>query len=191
MSLRITSVRRRLAAGGLALAGLLAGCRTAPPEGLAPVAGFDAAAYLGRWYEIARIDHRFERGLTHCEANYSLRPDGGIRVLNRGYNPAAGAWREAEGVARLRGDPAEGSLAVSFFWPFSAGYHVLAWERQAPSYAVVCSGSRDYLWFLARERTLPPATLRALLQQAQTWGFETNRLLFVPQAPPVAPIGDR
>jgi len=166
------------------------GCRTAPPAGLKPVAGFRADAYLGSWYEIARIDHYFERGLTQCQAEYSLRPDGAIRVQNRGFDPVHGQWREAEGVARFRGDRQVGSLKVSFFGPFYGGYHVLAWETNAPSYAVVCS-SRDYLWLLARERTLPPLAIRSFLQQAAAWGFSTNRLLFTPQEPPVTDAGAR
>jgi apolipoprotein D and lipocalin family protein len=163
---------------------LLAGCGTAPPEGVAPVKNFELHAYLGTWYEIARIDHSFERGLTHCQAEYATRPDGAVRVLNRGYDPARREWRQAEGVARFRGDLHTGSLRVSFFGPFYGGYHVLAWQTNAPAYAVVCS-SRDYLWFLARERQLPAETIDQLLQQANGWGFDTNRLLFVPQTPPV------
>lgn len=173
------------AVGVVVLAFVFAGCQTAPPRGLTPVSGFAAERYLGTWYEIARIDHSFERGLTHCQADYSLRPDGAIRVLNSGFDPSRQGWRSAEGVARFRGDPHTGSLKVSFFGPFYAGYHVLAWETNAPSYAVVCSNNRNYLWLLARERSLPPAMVDALLQQAQGWGFATNRLLFVPQdAPP-------
>ena len=172
------------------LAGFLTGCQTAPPQGLTPVSGFDAAAYLGRWYEIARIDHSFEEGLTHCQANYSARSNGTIRVLNCGYDPAQHAWREAEGVARFRGDAQTGSLKVSFFGPFYAGYHVLAWKTNAPSYAVVCSNSRDYLWLLARDRQLPAPVIEQVLQQAQAWGFATNRLLFVPQGDlPGAAVG--
>jgi len=171
----------RIVAGAAALAGALTGCQTAPPKGLSPISGFAAEAYLGTWYEIARIDHSFERGLTHCQACYARRPDGAIRVLNRGFDPVHQAWRQAEGVARFRGDPHTGSLKVSFFGPFYAGYHVLAWQTNAPSYAVVCSNSRDYLWFLSRERHLPSATIDTLLLQAQAWGFATNRLLFVAQ----------
>ena len=112
-----------------------------------------------------------------------MRPDGAIRVLNCGFDPERKQWREAEGVARFRDDSHTGSLKVSFFGPFYAGYHVLAWETNAPSYAVVCSNSRDYLWVLARDRQLPAAKLELLLQQAQAWGFATNQLLFVPQNP--------
>ena len=175
-------VCRRLVMSAMALVGLV-GCQTAPPAGLTPVSDFRPEAYLGTWYEMARIDHSFERGLTHCQAIYSQRSDGALRVLNRGFDPLRQEWREAEGVARFRSDAHTGSLKVSFFGPFYAGYHVLAWEPRAPSYAVVCSNTRDYLWILARERALPPATLRQIIQQVQTWGFATNRLLFVTQAP--------
>jgi apolipoprotein D and lipocalin family protein len=164
----------------------LAGCRTAPPEGLLAVRAFEIQDYLGTWYEIARMDHWFERGLTHCQAEYALRPDRSVRVINRGYDPVAQAWREAEGVARFRDDPRVGSLRVSFFGPFYGGYHVLAWETNAPSYAVVCGDSRAYFWILARDRQLPASTLQPLLRQVEAWGFDTNQVLHVVQALPPA-----
>ena len=99
---------------------LLAGC-TRVPAGLRPVTGFDSQRYLGKWYEIARLDHSFERGLTNVTAEYAVRPDGSISVVNRGYSPRAGKWRQVRGVARFRGDKTVGSLSVCFFWPFWGG----------------------------------------------------------------------
>ena len=99
---------------------LLAGCAQIP-DGVQAVEGFDTARYLGKWYEIARLDHRFERGLTNVTAVYTARDDGSIGVDNRGFDPAKGEWRQAEGRAKLAGAPGSGMLKVSFFGPFYGG----------------------------------------------------------------------
>ena len=165
----------------LAMLMLAAGCGTnRPPRGIQPVAGFDLQAYLGTWYEIARLDHVFERGLEQVCAEYALNSDGSVRVLNSGYDPARKRWRSAEGRARFAGAPDVGSLAVSFFGPFYAGYHVFALDPR--EYALVTSGSRNYLWILARSKTLRPERTAALLAQAAAAGFDTNALIWVRQA---------
>lgn len=168
-----------IAALALLLA-LAAGCGTRPPAGVQPVADFDLNRYLGTWHEIARLDHAFERGLEQVRAEYSLRPDGTVRVRNSGYDPAAKKWKTAEGRARLAGRPDVASLEVSFFRPFWAGYHVFALDPER--YALVTSGSRDYLWLLAREKTLAEPLRRELLATAAAAGFDTNRLVWVPPA---------
>lgn len=160
------------------LATMLVGC-TGMPKGVEPVRGFALDRYLGRWYEIARLDHSFERGLTDVTATYSLRSDGGIDVVNRGYDAAKGEWREAKGRAYFLGDPDEASLKVTFFWPFYGGYHVIALDRSHYRYALVSGPSREYLWILARERVLPEAVLRELLGIAQVNGFDTKALIYV------------
>ncbi|MBL8259675.1 MAG: lipocalin family protein [Candidatus Competibacteraceae bacterium] len=159
----------------------LAGCAVAPPGDVTPVTGFDLDRYLGKWYEIARLDHPFERGLSNISATYSVRDDGGVRVLNRGYNDRAGAWKEAEGRAYFTSDPNIGSLKVSFFGPFYGGYHVIALDRSAYSYAMISGPNRDYLWILARSRQLPSAVLDDLLKQAKDLGFPADRLIWVRQ----------
>ena len=88
------------------------------PEGIEPVDNFELEPYLGTWYEIARLDHSFQRGMSNVTANYSLREDGGVAVLNRGYRVGKGEWDEAEGKAYFVGDPGIGQLKVSFFGPF-------------------------------------------------------------------------
>lgn len=163
---------------------LATGC-TKVPEGLQPVTGFDVNRYLGTWYEIARLDHSFERGLQNVTAEYSEGPDGAIRVLNRGYNPAKRTWEEAEGTAKFLGDRHTGSLKVSFFGPFYGGYHILAVDRDY-RYAMLTGPSRAYLWILAREDHLPEDVLQGLLHQAQVWGFNTDKLVRVSHAPPEA-----
>jgi len=155
---------------------LLAGC-TGIPEGVRPVTGFQLDRYLGTWHEIARLDHSFERGLTDVSATYSRRSDGGVDVLNRGYNAAKGRWEEARGRAYFLDSPEVGSLEVSFFGPFYGGYHIFALD---PDYrwALVAGYDHDYLWILARERQLPPDLLEDLLARARKAGFATDALIF-------------
>lgn len=160
---------------------LLVGCAVAPPSGVTPITGFDVNRYLGHWYEIARLDHSFERGLSQVSAHYSQRDDGGIKVLNRGFNDRAGIWKEAEGRAYFTGEPTIGSLKVSFFGPFYGGYHLIALDQEQYSYAMISGPSRDYLWILARTRQLPPTVLENLLQQAKALGFATDALIWVRQ----------
>lgn len=156
---------------------LLAGC-AGIPEGVEPVTDFDLKRYLGRWYEIARLDHPFERGLSNVTATYRLRTDGGIEVVNRGYDEKKGHWREARGRAYPIGDPSVGRLKVSFFGPFYGGYNILALDQKNYRYALVCGPDRSHLWILARSRTLSPATLQPLIVQARRLGFDTDRLIY-------------
>lgn len=163
----------------LVLLGLLAGC-TGIPDGVAPVRGFQAERYLGTWYEIARLDHSFERGLSDVSATYTRRADGGIDVLNKGYDPAKGAWREAEGRAYFIASPDIASLKVSFFGPFYGGYHVMALD---PDYrwAMVAGPSHDYFWILARTPSLPDELVEELVRTARRAGFDLSGLVRVGQ----------
>lgn len=158
-------------------AALLSGCATAP-EGVTPVGGFELDRYLGVWHEVARLDHRFERGLTGVSAEYSLRPDGGVKVLNRGYSAAKGEWKQAEGRAYFTGDKTVGQLKVSFFRPFYGGYNIIELDKTGYSYALVAGPSRDYLWILARRPELPARVLEELKSRAAALGFETDKLIY-------------
>ena len=154
------------------------GC-TGVPEGLEPVKDFQPDRYLGKWYEIARLDHSFERNLNNVSATYARGENGDIRVLNRGFNAQSGTWEEIEGKARFQIDETIGSLKVSFFWPFYGGYHIIALDRQAYNYAMVAGPSRSYLWILARNRTLEEPIYNELVALAESLGFETARLIRV------------
>jgi apolipoprotein D and lipocalin family protein len=156
---------------------LLAGCAQIP-QGVEPVQGFDSRRYLGTWYEIARLDHRFERGLADVTATYSAREDGSIGVLNRGYDEAEGRWREIEGRARFVGPPDVGSLSVSFFGPFYGGYNVVDLDAEY-QIALVCGPARDYLWVLARRPDPPRAELERVVRRAAELGFDTASLVYV------------
>ncbi len=156
----------------------LTGC-VGIPEGVKPVGYFDLERYLGDWYEIARLDHSFERGLSRVTANYSLRSDGGVRVLNRGYSEKEGKWKEAEGKAYFARGRDEGYLKVSFFGPFYGSYIILELDRDRYQYALVCGPSRSYLWILARSPRIDRAILDALVAKAAQLGFDTSQLIFV------------
>jgi len=168
----------RLAAMVLALAWCLAGC-TGIPAGITPVDNFEIDRYLGTWYEIARLDHSFERGLRRVTADYSPGEDGGVGVLNRGLSDE-GEWRSAEGKAYFVGPDNIGHLKVSFFWPFYASYIVFELDDQY-RYAFVCGYNRSYLWLLARAPNVDEAVRQRFVQRATELGFATDQLIFVDQ----------
>jgi len=156
----------------------IAGC-SAVPEGLTPVTGFETERYLGKWYEIARLDHRFERNLNNVSATYTRSENGEIQVLNRGYDVKTKEWKEIEGHARLLEGETVGSLKVSFFGPFYGGYHIIELDEQNYSYSMVSGPSRSYLWILARTTTLDDAVYEELVAKASGWGFDTAGLIKV------------
>lgn len=157
---------------------LLSGC-VGVPKGIAPVSGFDVNRYMGKWYEIARLDHRFERGLSHVSADYALANDGSVTVINKGYDAQKDQWKEARGRALFVGSDTVGQLKVSFFGPFYGGYNVIALDKDHYQYALVCGPDRSYLWILARSTTLPESVLKELLASAKSMGFDTDKLIFV------------
>ena len=159
----------------------IGGC-VAIPTDIEPVQGFELQRYLGRWYEIARLDHSFERGLVNVTADYSLDEDGRVRVVNRGYRSADDQWETAEGVGAFVGATDVGRLKVSFFGPFYGGYNIIALDKDNYSYAMVCGPSLSYLWILAREPRLDPAVTEDLMARARALGFATEQLIVVEQA---------
>jgi apolipoprotein D and lipocalin family protein len=163
-----------------ALVLLLMGC-VGIPENVKPVDCFKLEQYLGKWYEIARLDHSFERGLTRVSANYSLRDDGGVKVINRGYLAKENKWKEVEGKAYFAGRPDQGFLKVSFFGPFYGSYIVIELDHDNYHYALVCGPDKSYLWILAREPGIKEDVKNNLIAKAAALGFETNKLIFVDQ----------
>lgn len=157
---------------------LLSGCMGIP-ENVSPVDGFRLEKYLGQWYEIARLDHSFERGLSRVTANYSLREDGGVRVLNRGYSEKDKSWKEAEGKAYFVQSPDQGYLKVSFFGPFYGSYIVFELDRENYQYAIVSGPDKSYLWILARNPDMKKELRDRLVAAAEKRGFHTSKLIFV------------
>ena len=165
-------------AGLLLFALLLTACTT-PPKGIEPISSFEIERYLGKWYEIARLDHSFERGLTRVTAEYSLRDDGGVNVINRGYDAKAGKWKEANGKAYFVEAPDIGQLKVSFFGPFYGGYTIMELDRQDYQYSLVSGPNRSYLWLLSRTPLLDQAVVEKLVKLAADNGFPTDELIYV------------
>ena len=158
----------------------LAGCSNIPSS-VQAVQDFDVNRYLGKWYEIARLDHSFERGLTDVYTIYSLRKDGGINVLNRGFDKNSGKWKQVLGRAYFVKGKTVGRLKVTFFWPLYGGYNVISLDHDNYSYSLVCGPTKSYLWILAREKTLSKSTIDKLVKTAADAGFNTEELIFVEQ----------
>jgi len=152
-------------------------CKTKPAKAV-PVQPFDQEKYLGKWYEIARIDFFFERHLSNTTAEYSLNEDGTIRVKNRGFNTKKGEWEESIGQAKMAGEPDEAKLKVSFFGPFYSGYNVIAIDENYNN-ALVCGKNLGYLWILSRKKTISERTKSKFLKIAESIGYNTSRLIWV------------
>ena len=157
---------------------LLTGC-VGIPENVKPVDNFRLEKYLGKWYEIARLDHSFERGLTRVTADYSMRPDGSVRVVNRGYSAKDSKWKEAAGKAYSVKEPDQGFLKVSFFGPFYGSYVVFALDHENYQYSLVAGPSKSYLWLLARSPKMNEDIKNDLIAKARAAGFDTNKLVYV------------
>ena len=169
----------------VALLGLATACTT-PPDGITPVTPFDITRYAGKWFEVARLDHSFERGLTDVSATYRLQTDGSVQVINRGFATDKGEWKQVDGKALFTGDANRASLKVSFFGPFYGGYHVIALDQQGYRWSMVIGPTRDYVWILARDRQLPASVREQLVAKARQLGVEVDKLIWVEQKRPDA-----
>ena len=156
---------------------VMGGC-TGIPENIQPVTDFKLNSYLGQWYEVARLEHSFEKDLTQVTANYSMREDGSVKVINRGYLPAKQEWKEAEGTAYFMAEPNVGYLKVSFFRPFYGSYVVIALDKKDYQYSLVTSSDKSYLWILARTPHLSSQIQTELVSTAKALGFETEKLIY-------------
>lgn len=162
---------------------VLVACSTGVPSGVKAVTPFDIQRYQGQWYEVARLDHSFERGLSHVTAEYTPQPNGDVSVINRGFNAKDTQWKKAEGVAKFLGETNVGSFKVSFFGPFYGGYHVIALDSENYQWAIVAGADKSYLWLLSRQPSLTDEVKKTLLAQAQKQGFDTQKLIWVDHAP--------
>ncbi|MDO7597584.1 MAG: lipocalin family protein [Pseudomonadota bacterium] len=151
------------------------------PDNITPVKKFELDRYLGKWYEIARLDHSFERGLEKITAEYTLREDGGISVINRGYSPKDDEWNVAEGKAYFVNGDNEGYLKVSFFGPFYGSYVIFELDEENYQYAFISGPNTSYLWLLSRTPTLPKEVINRFIQITKELGFSTSDLIIVNQ----------
>jgi apolipoprotein D and lipocalin family protein len=156
---------------------ILFSCSTIP-EGLKAVQPFDKSRYLGKWYEIARLDFKFEKDLDNTTASYSLNDNGTIKVLNKGYNTKTHEWKTATGKAKFVKNENVAMLKVSFFGPFYSGYNVIALDKDY-KYALISGKNLKYLWILSRETTIPEEVKKNYLEKAELAGFKTNELIWV------------
>jgi len=150
---------------------------TSAPAGITPIGGFELDRYLGKWHEIARLDHSFERGLGPVTAEYSMREDGGVKVINRGWSAEDKRWEEAIGKAYFVDSVDKGHLKVSFFGPFYGAYIIFELDADY-HYAFIAGPDRDYLWLLSRTPQISPALREHFMQRATSLGFDTTQLIF-------------
>lgn len=150
------------------------------PKGAVAVENFDKNKYLGKWYEIARMDFRFERNLQNTTAQYSLNKNGSIRVDNQGYDTLKGKWKQAIGKAKFVGAENKAMLKVSFFGPFYSGYNVLAIDSNY-QYALIAGANLRYLWILSRNTSIPGDIKEQYLNIARSNGYNTDNLLWIKQ----------
>ncbi|TYB76928.1 lipocalin family protein [Bizionia myxarmorum] len=148
------------------------------PKGATAVKPFEKEKYLGKWYEMARMDFYFEKNLNNTTANYSLNSNGTIKVDNQGYNTKKEKWSQAIGKAKFVEDENIAKLKVSFFGPFYAGYNIIAIDADY-KYALVAGSSLKYLWILSREKSIPEAIKKDYLQKAEEIGYTTSDLLWI------------
>lgn len=156
---------------------IIAACSSIP-RNAQPVKKFDLNRYLGVWYEIARLDSRFEKDLNNVSAQYRLATDSNVVVLNSGYNTIKKEWVKADGLAKFRGNQSEAALKVSFFGPFYSGYNVVALDTNY-RYALVAGKDLNYLWILSREKTIPKDVKANYLEIAREIGYDTSKLIWV------------
>lgn len=174
----MNTIKKRISAVFLmVVSATLAGCSVQVPKNITPINNFNSDKYLGEWYEIARLDNWFEKNMTNVSANYSLREDGGIKVVNRGYDNEKQAWQESIGKAYFIGSPDIAALKVSFFGPFYGGYNIVKIDDDY-QVALIAGSSDEYLWILARTPCISDEVKDAYIQKAQDIGFDVNKLNF-------------
>lgn len=175
-----SSTRLWAALAAVGAVAFISGCAVTVPKEVKPVTHFDVQRYAGTWYELARIDHSFEKGLSQTSAQYSLNDDGTVKVINKGYNAEKKTWKTSEGKAKFLGEPTVAALKVSFFGPFYGGYNVVDLDADYQT-SLVIGGDLDYFWLLSRKKELPPADVDRLLSKAKSLGVDLRKVIRVPQ----------
>ncbi len=159
---------------------LIIGCMD-KPKVFEPITDFELDKYLGKWYEIARLDHRFERGLQKVTADYSLKDDGNVKVVNSGFSTKKNKWKNATGKAKFAKDSNTGFLKVSFFGPFYGSYIIFELDKENYQYAFIAGDNTSYLWFLSRTPTVSDELMDRFIKKAGELGFNADNLIFVEQ----------
>jgi apolipoprotein D and lipocalin family protein len=152
-------------------------CKVSIPRGATAISPFDVRKYLGTWYEIARLDYKFEHNLTNVTATYSLTDDGDLLVDNKGFSPEKQLWKESTGNAKFVKSPEEARLKVSFFGPFYAGYNIIDIDKHY-KHALVVGNNLKYMWILSRTTSIPPVIKKRFLERAEELGYDTDELIW-------------
>lgn len=147
------------------------------PDGVNAVKPFELNRYLGKWYEIARMDFKHEKNLNNVTAEYSLNEDGSVKVNNRGFDYVKNEWKQSIGKAKPYDNPDEARLKVSFFGPFYSGYNVVALDPDY-KYALVMGDNLKYMWILSRTKVVPEAIKNSYLAIAKKAGYKTGELVW-------------
>ena len=150
---------------------------------------FDLNRYLGTWYEIAKYDHSFERGMDNAMAEYILQDNGTVFVMNTAWKD--GKFKVAEGKAKYpdpQGDP--GALKVSFFWFFYSEYNVMMVDEDY-TISLVGSKKENYLWILSRTPVPDQDLLQSVLDEAESRGYDTSKLIWVDQSRNIAALENK
>lgn len=175
-----TNIQVYSAIAGAALLAIIAQklcCGASIPKGVKAVKPFDLKKYMGKWYEIARLDFSHEKNLMNVTARYTLKKSGMVQVHNQGYDTKKDEWVQTKGKATLVDDPNEGRLQVSFFGPFYSGYNVVALDKNY-QYALVMGNNLKYLWILAREKFIPNDIKQSYLEMAKKAGYDVKKLVW-------------
>ncbi|QDP85989.1 lipocalin [Chryseobacterium sp. SNU WT5] len=157
---------------------VLNSCSVGIPKGATAVQNFNSPKFLGKWYEVARFDYRFEKNMNNVTATYSKKDNGNIKVDNRGYDYVKNKWKESIGEAKFVKNDKIGELKVSFFKPIWAGYNVIDIDDDY-KYALISGNNLDYLWILSREKTIPAVYKERFLAKAKSIGYNTDQLIWV------------
>jgi apolipoprotein D and lipocalin family protein len=159
---------------------ILTSC-SSPMKTLTTIPGVDINKYSGKWYEIARLPNSFEKGLVCCTAEYGLRDDGKISVINTGRKEETGKLKSVKGKAWVPDKNEPGRLKVQFFWPFAGGYYIFYLDKENYQYALVGDPSRKYLWVLARKPGIEDSLYRELIEIARNNDFAVEKVIKVRQ----------
>ena len=153
------------------------GCTTLN-NNIIPVNDFEADRYAGKWFEIARLDNRFEHGMNNVSAEYIIQQDS-IKVINRGFDVSQSHWQQSTGIALLVSESDVGHFKVSFFRPFYGSYVIFELDKQGYQYAFVAGSDLEYLWLLARTPTVNNSLKQKFMRDSQALGFDTSKLVWV------------
>lgn len=157
------------------------------PEGLSAVTPFDLRKLEGDWHEIARLDHGFEKGLSHVVNHYEMGADGDFKLEVRAFDQRHGRWQSSYGKGALIGEPSIGRLKVSYFGPFYGSFNIIALDEANYTWMMATGPSRHYLWILAREKRLDDKVMQDLIRKAVGMGFKLEKLVYVDQKPESLP----